>query len=68
MLKLGQGKKTLNAARQHKGLHVSFLFFFFKINFNFFFKGYVGIFKYLFQSGGCKCKFNYFCCSILFLF
>ncbi len=28
MLKLGQGKKTLNAARQHKGLHVSCCLFF----------------------------------------
>jgi hypothetical protein len=51
MLKLGQGKKNSDAARQHKGLHVRFLHRIISLDkFNDLFKGYVGIFKYLFKS------------------
>jgi hypothetical protein len=47
MLKLEQGKKTSNAARLHKGLHVSLKQ---KLGFVFYesYLGYVGIFNYLF--------------------
>jgi hypothetical protein len=48
MLKLEQGKRNSNVARQHKGLHVSFTYKILIIPV-FLYIGYVGIFEYIFQ-------------------
>ena len=56
MLKLEQGKKTSNAARQHKGLHVIVDHLSLSNRSIFIHLGHVGIFKYLFESSRCQCK------------
>jgi hypothetical protein len=47
MLKLEQGKKSSNAARQHKGLHVRFLIPKNDFKLKNLIQGYVGISQYL---------------------